>query len=226
MKIVVFFALFTSAAMAAEPDFSKLKVSALPFPEGESTNISVQLPELEARVGGFDGKIGGFPPKFKNDADRKLTYQAWSEAVKDARTLRRRDGDTRVDLCLLAALYRQGNNMDVVGSAENAAVTITKALQKYPSSECLNFQAAYFYLSVGPQHAPKAEEALLRLRQILKTDRDVSVERQLLFAYLSENRLEDVKRQLTHCLELAPSDNDLLMIQKGLKEGTLRQHVQ
>jgi hypothetical protein len=74
-------------------------------------------------------------------------------------------------------------------------MTITAGLKKFPESVPINFQASYFYTQIDPKFAPEGEKALLRLRRLLRTDKNIEVERNLLFAYLYQDKIKKAKKK-------------------------------
>ena len=190
--------------------------TALPLPEGTAFNAPAAS-ELMPAVSAYNTWIGGYPTRLKDEAQRTEVYQRWSETLRQARAFHAQVGDTADALWALAALYRMGHNMDVKDCGANAEKFIELGLAKYPDSIALNFEASYFYLSADPKYAPRGEAALLRLRQLKGTDRDLEIERGLVFAYLYQNRIPEAKKQVEHYLKLKPGDKMMLQMREGLK---------
>lgn len=205
--------LFAAVALRA---FSAAGPEPLPFP----TDISAEAPAVAvtlATAETLNQSIGGYPPRLRDAQHRQEIYARWKSALADARALHARDGDTETALLLLGRLYRQGHNLDVRQSAEEAIQLFERALAAHPDSDALNLEASYFYLSINPTFAPKGEAALLKLRRLRGTDRDLSIERGFVFAYLYQDRIEDAKRQIDRCLTFAPDDKMLLLFRDSLK---------
>lgn len=205
----------------AEPDFSHLKVEPLPFPTGKARAADLKLPQLEARAERLNQKVGGYPPRLKDAADRKATYKEWSAVVLAAEAVEATGKDTERRACLLARLYRQGHNLDVKESGERAKRAVEDALKTYPDSVPVQFEASYLYLQINPKFAPEGEKALLRLRELLGTDQNPEVERGFVFAYLYQNRIPEAQAQIDRCLALTPGDKMLLQFKEALKKGKL-----
>jgi len=191
----------------------------LPFPEP----ISVPAPSLEAALAesaALNQWIGGYPARIRDVQQRREIYATWQHLLAGARALQAQQGDTEQISLLLARLYRQGHNLDVLRCGEHALKVLEPALATYPQSDSLLLESSYFYLSINPKFAPKGEAALMKLRQLRGTDRDIEIERGLIFAYLYQNRIKEAKAQIEHCLELSPGDKMLLQLREGLKNQT------
>ena len=210
-----------SVVIAAGPDLSYLDTP-LALPTGRADHPSLSLAELDKHADEFNKQIGGYPPRLSGADERQEIYRAWSETLKEARATRARDGDSEAILRLLAELYRQGHNMHVAGASPEAHAIISEGLKKYPESTGLHFQAAYFFLQVDPKYAPESEKALLKLRGLLKTDRNPEVERWLARAYVVEGRVEEAQKQVERCLSITPEDAELKKLKEGLKDGQIR----
>ncbi len=199
-------------AIAAIPD-------PLPFPE----TIASTAPKFEAVLQEsvmLKNWIGGYPPRIRDAQQRQEIYARWKTAIAGARALQRELGDTEPVLLLLGRLYRQGHNLDVRRSGEESAALFERALKQFPDSDALNLEASYLYLSINPKFAPKGEAALLKLRQLRGTDRDIEIERGFIFAYLYQNRVPEAKTQVERCLEMKPDDKMLLQFRDALKRQT------
>ena len=222
MKLPLLLTLGCSLIVAAEPDFSPFKVEKLPFPDLKAEARAFPLEEIEQAIAKFDGVIGSYPPRFKEAKERTTTYDAWSAVLRSATKLRASAGDTERIICALAALYRQGHNMDVTGCASHAGELIEDGLKKHPDSIPMNLQASYFYLQIDTSFASEGEKALLHLRKLLKTDRNLEVERGLCYAYLQQQKMEEAKKQIDRYLQLDPKDTMFPQIREAIEKGTVR----
>ncbi len=196
------------------------KVEPLPFPRPASDQSSFSIDSLVAIADELDPIIGRFPPSYPETSDRATTYRKWSEAVLALES--KSDDDSELAFILKARLYRQGHNMDVVDSGRKADKAIKAGLEKYPESIPINFQASYFYLQINPKYAPEGEKALLRLRRLLDTDKNLEVERGLVFAYLYQNKIKQAKKQIDRCLKIDPHDEMLQRFREALKSGKIK----
>jgi len=224
MKELLCALLLAPALFAAEPDFSSLQVEPLPFPTTPTEGDALAFDAVLALADGFEEKIGSYPPRWDGPDDRTATYQSWSRAILAVEQLKAAEGDTERLVVLHSRLLRQGHNMDVRDCGRQAADVIEAGLRTFPDSIPVNFQASYFYLQIDPRYAPEGEKALLRLRRLLATDRNLEVERGFVFAYLYQNKIKDAKRQVDRCLKLAPGDKMLLALREGLKSGRVQRH--
>jgi hypothetical protein len=121
---------------------------------------------VDATLRRLTAVIGRYPPKYVDEAHREATYAEWSAFLQCAEAIPA-DRDPEKRFYLLAELYRQGHNMDVVGAAEKAASNLDACLQAYPRSIACNATASYFYLSIQPtpESLAIAERSLTVLRE-------------------------------------------------------------
>lgn len=124
----------------------------------------------------------------------------------------------------MAETYRQDHNLDVPNSATHAEGIYTVALKEFPESYDLHLSASYFYLSLNPKYAPKGEEMLDRLREIVGNKEDFEVERGYVFAFLYQNRTKEAMAQLEHCLRLR-DDVMLRKVLDALRNGKMKVHT-
>ncbi len=204
-----------------EPDFPELRVEPLPFPKERKTVERLSVGEIEAGILALNEKIGGYPPRLKDASERQAVYLKWSELLLAAQAVKKTEGDSERVACALAALFRQGHNMDVQKCGLHAKAIIEEALASYPDSIPVNWQASYFYLQINPKFAPEGEKALLRLRKLLGTDQNPEVERGLVFAYMYQQRVPEARAQIDRCLVISPGDKMLLQFKDSLKDGKL-----
>lgn len=189
-------ALLFNSAMATTP---------LSIPEKSNQVSPIAYEELRAVSNGFNRFVGTWPSSFSSEAQRAELYTKWTHALQQAWVLEEKDKDSEKILFLLAELYRQGHNMDVIGAGDRANVVIERCLKSYPNSIDCHFSASYFYLSVGPKFAPKGEASLLRLRSLFAPQVNKDVERGIVFAYLYQGRNEEALKQVEYFLRLDPS---------------------
>jgi len=228
--------LFAAAVVsAAEPDSSDpkkdqtrfpWKMERLPFPASTNATAPLSFQEIEATADRFNDKLGGYPPRFSNPDERITTYAEWIPVVLAAERLKEPEGFSERMATLLATLYRQGHNMEVADCGNRAHATITAGLEKYPQSIPINFQASYFYTQIDPKFAPEGERASLRLRRLLRTDKNFEVERNLLVAYLFQDKIKEAKKQVDRCLKIRPDDVGLLRIKGALQRGKIERRIQ
>lgn len=197
---------------------------ALPFPEPAAVAPSLSIEEIARQVTSIEAKVFRYPTRLRDEDDRLTTYQRWSMVVLAAEALERSGGISSDTMAALAALYRQGHNLGVIGCAAKADTTIAEGLRRYPDSAAMNWQAAFFFLQVHPRFAPDAEKALLRLRELLGPGENPDVERLMAEAYLHEGRVAEARKQIDHCLALTPGDADLLAMGRAIDEGRYRMH--
>ena len=200
-------------------DNSYIDQKPLDFPYTTGTFTIKTLEEIERVSNKLNSKIGSYPPRFKNERDRKKTYKIWSEAILSAERLRKEEQDSERILCLLSNLYRQGHNMEVRECGQKTEDILNTALKIYPESVPIHFQASYAYLQFSPRYAPKGEQSLLKLRELLNTNRNKKVEEGLLFAYLAQKRNEDAYKQAKHCLTIDPGNQFFQQVEEALKDG-------
>jgi hypothetical protein len=206
-------------------DPSQLKVTPLPFPALKpDTFASLPLEEIQSRADVLVETLGTFPPQLEKAEDRQGLYVVWSEVLAAALEVETKQGDSEPVAHVLAELYREGHNLDVLECQERASAILKFGLTRFPDSIPLNFEAARFYLGIGK--AIPAEGALIHLRALRHTTEDIEIERPLLFAYLYQDRRADALKQVDHCLALRPGDPFCLKTRETLSaRGFLRIRV-
>jgi tetratricopeptide (TPR) repeat protein len=204
-------------ALRATPPNPPAPPPPLDFPV-DVASIAPESADVLAESEALNAWLGGYPPRVRDAAHRQQLYTRWRAALAGARAVQQRDGDTVPALLVLGRLYRQGHNLDVRECGEKAVELFERAVTLHPDSDPLLLESSYLYLSINPKFAPRGESALLRLRELRGTDRDLEVERGFIFAYLYQDRLEEAKRQVDRCLEFAPQDRMLQGMQAALKK--------
>jgi hypothetical protein len=162
-------------------------------------------PEIGAELDALTSVIGRYPPRFVDEAHRESTYTRWAEAIACAEALpldRHEEGR----LFLLAELYRQGHNLDVIGAGEKAAYNVDRCLVAFPASTVCNTTASYLYLSVEPteERLASAERSLATLRQLALPGYSDDAEAGFVFLYIYRRDPERVRGQIARYLELFP----------------------
>ena len=220
VRVLLFFALY-AAASAAEPAPPHVPFKTVPFPAQPAGVAELDLAAIEARIATFDQVAGGYPPRLKEE-QRERFLGAWTETVFAARRLQESEPDSPHILAALAALYRQGHNIEVAECGSHAVALLTDGLKRFPDSIPLNRQASYFFLQIDPRFASRGEEALLTLRRLLGQDTDPEVERGLVLAYLYQDKLDAAKQQAARFLRLFPEDEEMRRLEAALREGKVR----
>lgn len=172
-----------------------------------SATLHAATPEqLHHQMQQLNATIGSYPPQFESTQQQEYVQQVWSVTLRQALNLSKTTPPSTDTLALLANLYRQGHNMDVVGMASKAHQTIQTCLAQDLNHVGCNFAASYFYLSVNPQAAPMGEQALLRLKAHFAPAYNPEVERGLVMAYLFQKRQADSLKQLEVLMAHDPLD--------------------
>lgn len=178
------------------------------------------LDRVNALVSSLDQKLREGPlPAGKDELD--ALYNSWSVAMLSALAVQDGEGNTEAVMTTLCALYRQGARLGVEGCADKAPETLSLALEMYPDSTLLNWQAVYLYSAAEtPEKADKLEGALVRLRWLLASNANFEVEKRLAALYVKQERdkpafatYDRAKTQLAHCAELRPGDASLIALQ-------------
>lgn len=196
----------------------------LPMPETSRAAPARAKPALAHEIDALNASIGGYPPKFKSDAHRARIYGLWSDLLADARAFQAAEGWTEGNYFHLAELYRQGHNMDVAESADGAIDTIEACLATYPESKPCHFSAMYFYLSINPEFASRAEQSLFFLRAALAPKVDLNVERHFIIFYLFQQKQPEAIAQMNYYLAQFPDAPDRKMwelVTKAAADGSL-----
>lgn len=194
----------------------------LPAPTERTATFTVE--QLNAAAQKLEPRLGGYPARIKGDEERAATYREWSGLLQEWRALYRTGGDTESLLSLGVGLHRQGHNLDVKQCGPEALRLLEVAERRFPESESIAWQGSFVYLQMDPKLAPRGEAALLKLRQLRKTERDPQIERGLVFAYLYQRRTDDALRQVEHVLALTPNDQQMTGLRDALKKGAVTFH--
>jgi hypothetical protein len=188
----------------------------LPFPDDTSDFVLMTtLDRVRYQVSQLEPKIGSTPIRVKDADERTAVYKVWKNAILSALAVRQTEGDTELMLATLAALYRQGANLDVEPCRDSAGETLARALEMYPGSMLVNWQAAYLYAQ-QTEDSPKAESALMKLRELLGTDQNYEVERYLAQIYASGDDKAKTLAQIDRCLAIRPGDERMLELKQSL----------
>lgn len=208
------------AVIAAPLLEQQLKIQPLPYPNlAAAKSAKLTLEEIQSRAETLEEKLGVYPPQFKSPEDRQGIYEVWSQVLAAAVTAEAIHGDSEPMVRVLTLLYREGHNLDVTGCADKALALLEKSLPKHPQSIPVNMEAAVFYLGLGM--AARAEPIILHLRELAHSDKDLRIERLLLFAYLFQNKKAEAQQQVDHCLSLQPTDPFYVNTKKALVSNGL-----
>lgn len=211
MKLAFVASLFiASFACAAAP---------LAMPERIDGAASVPVELVRNEVTALNMFVGSYPPRIASEEERVFVYERWSKALQNAWLIEAMEPESESTLALLSDLYRQGHNLDVKASGTRADQTIAKCLLAFPSSVDCHFSAAYFHLSVNPAFAPKGEASLIRLRELLKPEVNLDVERGFVFAYLYQGRSEEALQQVDYFLTLDPESEWARQFREAMASG-------
>ena len=202
-----------SLLLAASPE---QKITPLPLPAIQVASPTYTLGQLREKADALEEKIGAYPPRLADATDRQKTYQVWSYLLADARAHQAAQGNTETVTKLLLQLYRQGHNLDVISSARNALNLFEEAFKKYPDSVPILREASWFFMQISPPRTSFVEETLLKLRALLKTDKDIEVERGFVYVYLFQKKIPEAQKQIDHCLSINPDIKDLLELKTHL----------
>ena len=188
---------------------------------------TLSLEELEAEINFFDRYIGGYPPRFKNEAEREMVYKKWLVVVAEAEAYAKANKGSEASFYLRSGFYRQGHNMDVIGSSEKASEHVKACLKLYEKSIPCNFSAMYFYLSIvpTPTHLNEAEKSLAILRQAFKPELDGDVEAGYVYLYLYGQDIPQAIKQIDYYIENFPNSSrvaDFKQMSTALKDGNFK----
>jgi tetratricopeptide (TPR) repeat protein len=194
----------------------------LPMPNRIAASTVPSAEVIAKRIAGLNSYIGGYPPQIANDQQRAQVYKDWTDLLRIGWKLEDAAPQAEFSLYVLADLYRQGHNLDVDGAAQKAMDALDRCLAAYPDSVSCHWTASYLYLSIHPSVAPKGEASLLRLRQLLKDQPSKEVERGLVFAYLSQQKMDEALRQMDYYLTLVPGDERM----RGMRDAVVNKRFQ
>lgn len=192
--------------------------ASFPFPDDSSDfTLVTSLDRVRSLVAGLEPTLGASPFAGRDEEERTALYKVWKRALFSALAVRQTEGDTELMIATLAALYRQGMNLGVETCRESATDTVERALVMYPDSMLVNWQAAYLY-GEFPESADKAESALLKLRELLRSESHYEVERRLALIYAAGADRAKALAQVEKCLKLRSDDAAMLELRKSLSE--------
>ncbi|MGD8914788.1 MAG: hypothetical protein PVI97_18795 [Candidatus Thiodiazotropha sp.] len=188
---------------------------------------SLSLAEIEKEIKKLNSVIGGYPPKFTSTQHRDMTYVTWANLLQETLAYQTTEDGTEQILYLLSELYRQGHNLDVRHSAENAKKSIDECLGVNNHSVPCNFSAVYFYLSVNPKYADKAEKSLSFLRGHYAPKPNHEVERAYVTLYIFKQDAVAAREQIDYFIQTFPDSPDREIFEKirsGLDDGEIKKH--
>lgn len=194
----------------------------LPMPNRVAAAAVPSEEAIAKRIAGMNAYIGSYPPQIANDQHRAQVYRDWSDLVRIGWKLEDTAPQAEFTLYVLADVYRQGHNLDVEGAARKAMDALDRCFAAYPDSVSCHWTASYLYLSIHPSVAPKGEASLLRLRKLLKDQPNKEVERGLVFAYLSQQKMDEALKQMDHYLTMAPDDERM----RGMRDAVANKRFQ
>jgi hypothetical protein len=174
---------------------------------------SLSLEQLVVANDRLNTYIGSYPPQFKDEAERQVIYKAWLRFVSEAEAYAKTHNGTEEAFFLLADFYRQGHNMDVIGSAEKSIENLEACLKAYEKSETCNLSASYLYLSIGVDYLERAEDSLVILRKLYKPRIDHEVESGYVFLYLYKLDADQAIKQIKFFIKEFPLSNRTEMFQ-------------
>lgn len=163
--------------------------------------------KIESEIDTLNRYIGSYPPRFDNENQRGLVYKKWLSLVSEAEAYNKVNSNIEESLYLLSELYRQGHNMDVKGSAENALNSLDLCLLSYEHSIKCNFSASYFYLSIGAAYLDKAEKSLSILKNHYSPRLNDEVEAGYVFLYLYRQDVPLAKKQIDLFIQSFPNSS-------------------
>jgi hypothetical protein len=218
--------LLAACAAKPKPDLlpGQLPDKVFPMPS-DGPPITRRAPkELEATGHRLVEKLGDYPPRFANEAERDQVYAEWSDMLRDVKTRDwSRAPSKTARLAVLADLYRLGHNLDVAGSAELAEDTFKECLASDAFSIGCNWTRAEFYTSVEPtsERLMLAEASLDTLRTVLGPQPDRAVEFEYIKLRLMGNDLPGAQAAMDSFLEKFPDEKTSAEIQalQGLLEN-------
>ena len=151
--------------------------------------------------------IGGYPPRFSSEKERDDIYSKWTELISEAEYWAKIEKNEKT-LYLLADLYRQGHNMDIIGSGDLAINNINLCLNKYPKSIPCHFTSMYFNLSAGEAFLGKGKESLDFLREYYGANKNPDIEAGYIHYYMLMRDNESAKEQIKRFIKIFPKHRD------------------
>ena len=180
-----------------------------PMPAGTRAQPRRSPEALGSAIVALYPTLGGYPPRYQDEAHRDQLYARWTDIWLDATAYPPGSlGDEEARLFLLAELYRMGHNLDVRDAGPEANRYVTECLSLFSRSRACNLSAARFLLSIaggpGSDHLDRAQVSLEVLREEYRPVVDEETEAGFVFLYL--HRLDHVaaKAQIDYYLTHFP----------------------
>lgn len=186
---------------------------------------TITVDQLEENIWRLNPYIGSYPPKFKDDKEKAAVYSFWATQVSEAEALANIDPDSEKSYAQRSELYRQGHNMDVIGSADRAQENLILCFAKVKNPILCHRSAMYLYVSIGQEYLDSGEESILILREHYGDNPDQDVESHLILLHLLREDVESAKKEISNFLERFPNSRhvDLYkMIIDGRGEVSVR----
>jgi hypothetical protein len=194
---------------AAPPVAGEYKLSAwLSLPKDDPGHVSSRSPEqIVDGVIALESRIGYYPARFSDDADRQAAYQTWSALILDARAAHWPSEPDARRLWVFGELYRQGYNLDVRGAGELAEQTLSECVSKFPQAPPCSLSLVEFYLSLKPtaERLARAEQILAHLRVVFGPKPNEGLEAEVVHLRIVQGDAPGAQRAIDAYLEEFPN---------------------
>lgn len=205
LKYILLFILLvnTSIVEARKIPGTNLNEKSLPLTIIKRKAPLLSLEKLLEENNKINDYIGMYPPRLYSENQRNIIYKRWIDLVSDAEYYFLSQNEQAI--YLLADLYRQGHNMDVIGSFDRANKILQICLSKDPKSLSCHSTSVYLYLSSGPDVLYKAEESLIFLRRHFAPKLNSAVESAYVTLYLHKRDAKNAKIQIKKFIDIFPN---------------------
>ena len=187
-----------SAATPTEPRLQANAEQAFSMPDlQQEISTEYTFEQLKEEQRKLNRALGGYPASFFMANHKKQVYQKWTEiliATAKFQPSNKQEASDRV--YLLGELFRNGHNMNIAGSTEEADKAISTCLHYEPESIRCQFSAALFYMTVNEQFFPEVEQQLATLKQYYGEDRNADVEIAYAYYYVYSDQYDLAVEQI------------------------------
>ena len=163
------------------------------------------LSEVEEAIQKLNPTIGAYPPRFTSDTHGQEVYEIWFETTRLTQELDvvfPNDSEVKVRL---GELSQMGHNLDVKGSAQQAELALTSAIQLDQRNIRAYISLARLYINSGVKQE-KAEQLLFEAKRLSSPNVLSEADLGLMYVYLQLERKEDAIQYGQYYLEANPTD--------------------
>ncbi|MCJ8313161.1 MAG: hypothetical protein HRU38_13655 [Saccharospirillaceae bacterium] len=169
----------------------------LPMPQFEQTPETLTLTELESEIPKLNRAVGAYPAMFYNVNHKMQVYKSWTNLLGATLILKPNSKiEATRKVHLIATLFVQGYNMNVIGAADKAHDAIDFCLKVAPQSTQCHLLSAMFYMSADVEKLDDVKHTLDNLQTTLGKNKHADVEIALAYYYVYANDYNNALTQI------------------------------